>query len=407
MTNTTYYLLSLLAVLSLTGCFDDDDNRMTIVVDTPATYAFTRDGASTVSFSGQTTRLTMADELATALLDFDRTEEELQNMFTNAAGTEPFTDPTLNASGKNLRSKVAASRDLFFTDASRAAEIRTTFDGWISAQVGEVFPARDQLAGPGTPGQVADGATPRYVNAWGLEYNQAFTKGLIGALMYDQVANNYLRPSVLDGDNRRADNDAGVTEDGTAYTAMEHRWDEAYGYVFGAAADPLTAPLADLGTADGYLNKYLGRVNADADFAGIAARIDNAFRRGRAAIVAGNYEVRDEQAAVIRKALRDVILIRAVYYLMQGKANLEATPTEFGAAFHDLSEGYGFVYGLNFLVSYDTDEVLDHRGVADQTLATLRNEAGNGFWDVAPAALEEAATEIAGLSNFTVEQAGS
>ena len=44
---------------------------------------------------------------------------------------------------------------------------------------------------------------PATSNAGGLEYNQLVNKGLIGALMVDQMLNNYLSAAVLDeADNR-------------------------------------------------------------------------------------------------------------------------------------------------------------------------------------------------------------
>ena len=47
---------------------------------------------------------------------------------------------------------------------------------------------------------------------------------------------------------------------------------------------------------DSFLNKYLSRVEGDSDFAGIAEEIYNAFKLGRAAIVAKDYTTRNVQA---------------------------------------------------------------------------------------------------------------
>lgn len=394
----TFFCLfsGLLLLFTLTACEDDDN--ISPMLEVPESYTFTRDGVSTVSFSGQTERIAMAEELFSAMLDFDQTEEGLDNMFTNAEGTNPFASAELNASSKSIRSKVASSAELFATNTVRAAEIKADFDGWLSAQANEVFPANNQLATPGTPGQIADGSSVRYVNAWGLEYDQAFALGLIGSLMYDQIANNYLSPLQLDAGTRRADNTAGTVEPSKPYTAMEHRWDEAFGYVFGASANPAT-PLADLGTADRFLNKYLGRVNTDDNFSGIAQKIEAAFRRGRAAIVAADYAERDAQAAIIEAELSKVIRVRAVYYLMQGKLALEAG--NLGTALHDLSEGYGFIYSLRFINGTSGDEI------ADGYLTTLRNAEGNGLWDIDPAVLETIALEIATRGGFALSAAAN
>lgn len=390
---------ALLLLLTIASC-DDDDNIIEPSLAVPDTYTFERNGQTTVSFSGQTTRIEMATQLTQSMLEFDRTETELDNMFTNAEGTTPFRDEALNNSGKSLRSKVAASRDLFFTDATSAAAIKADFDGWIAAQIAEVFPNQNELAAAGQAGQIADGSSTRYVNAWGLEYNQAFAKSLIGALMFDQLANNYLSPLVLDEGTNRTDNDAGTLADGKNYTNMEHKWDEAFGYLFGASANP-AEPLNDLEDADDFLNKYLGRVNNDPDYSGIADAIEQSFRVGRAAIVAGEYAARDAEIQRIKQLLSDVIAIRAIYYLKQGQALLEATPVDRGGAFHDLSEAYGFVYSLRFLGGDFTNEVVD------SYLATLRNADGNGWWDLDASLLNGIAFDIASKSGIEVSQAAN
>jgi hypothetical protein len=210
------------------------------------------------------------------------------------------------------------------------------------------------VAARGVAGQIADGSSVRYVNPKGLEWDQAFAKGLIGALVADQVLNHYLASSVLDaGDNVQKNND-GLTEDGKSYTTMEHKWDEAYGYVYGHPSVSATNPNSALtNNSDPYFFKYLGRVDSDPDFAGIAEETFDAFKLGRAAIVAGDYDVRDEQIAILRENISEVIGIRAVYYLQAGKRALE--DGKMGTAFHDLSEGYGFIYSLRFTHNPETN----------------------------------------------------
>ena len=44
-------------------------------------------------FSGQTTRIGMATELVGAMLDFDKTSEELIEMYTNATASGGDADP--------------------------------------------------------------------------------------------------------------------------------------------------------------------------------------------------------------------------------------------------------------------------------------------------------------------------
>ena len=209
--------------------------------EVPTTYNFERDGISTVSFTGQSDRLAMGNEIGDALKDFTKTEAELDAMFANAGpngeDVAPFEQASLNESSKSIRNKTAASRDYFSTNATTAAEIRAEFDSWFEGQVNEVFPANNTVATPGQAGQLPDGSTVRYVNRQGLEYDQMIIKGLIGALATDQMLNNYLGTSVLDEASNIADNDAGIVADGQSYTTMEHKWDEAYGYLYGTSVD--------------------------------------------------------------------------------------------------------------------------------------------------------------------------
>jgi len=395
---------AVLAGATLVSCSSDDDslnpegeNNLNV----PVTYNFERDNVSSVNFSGQTTRLQMAGEILSNFNDFDNNSEELLlNMFSNE--NSPFEDASLNESSKSVKSKVAASNFYFSTNTVESTEIKNDFESYISGQMNMVKPNKDQLAEAGVAGQIGDDGSTRYVNAKGLEYNQAFAKGLIGALLIDQTLNNYLSVAVLDEGDNRANNDAGITEDGKAYTTMEHKWDEAYGYVYGDPSIPAADPNSVLNdNDDALLFKYMGRVENDEDFAGIANETFEAFKTGRAAIVAGDYSTRNEQIEIIRENLSKIIGIRAVYYLQNGKNAIENQ--NYGAAFHDLSEGFGFIYSLRFThnpatqAPYVSKEQIDT--IIDQLLA------GNGFWDVTPEMLDAMSEEIAAGFDFSVEEA--
>ncbi|QHI35912.1 hypothetical protein IMCC3317_12600 [Kordia antarctica] len=385
----------------ITSCASDDDTIPTDnnEVIAPATYTFSRDGNSTVSYSGQTTRIQMSEEFISALTDNTKTEISLDAMFAHVEGNADFSNTDLNASNKSIRSKTAASSDFFSANTTDANAIKADFDLWISNQVAEVFPNWTNTATAGNAGnlQEAGGGTTRYLNGKGLEYNQAVSKSLIGALMVDQILNNYLSTSVLDAGSNVADNDAGIVEEGKIYTSMEHKWDEAFGYLYGT--DNATNPILN---EDSFLNKYLSRVENDTDFAGIASEIYEAFKLGRAVIVAKNYEVRDVQATIIREKISTIIGVRAVYYLQSGKNKLA---TDKAAAFHDLSEGFGFIYSLQFTRKPGTNEPYLTKTEVDGFISQLLT--GNGFWDVTPATLDEISEAISAEFSFTTAQAAN
>ena len=398
-TNTMLIGLLFSSIL-LTSCTsDDDDMDKEPNVTAPSTYNFVRSGASSVSYGGQTIRIKMAEELISALKDPSNSESDLNGMFAHQEGGNDFSDASLNSSSKGIRSRTAASNNYFLTNSTESNAIKGNFDSWIKEQVDEVYPKWNNNASAGSAGNIqeAGGGSTRYVNAKGLELNQAINKSLIGALMTDQILNNYLSASILDEASNRDENDNDVLAEGKNYTTMEHKWDEAFGYLYGT--DNAEAPAL---AADSFLSKYLSKVDDDPDFEGIAQEVYDAFKLGRAAIVAKNYTVRDEQVFIIREAISKVIAIRAVYYMQQGKINIGK---DNGSAFHDLSEGYGFVYSLRFTRDPNMNQPQIPTNEISGFLDALME--GNGFWDVNSETLDEISDRIASLYGFTVGEAAS
>ncbi len=392
----------LMGGLTLSSCSTDEGSEpIENQVEIPATYNFTRNSNSTVSFDGQTTRLEMSKAIFSAFNDFDNTtQESLSNMFSNS--NSPFSDPSLNSSDKSVKSKVAASKDYFSANSLESNQIKSDFESYINDQVNVVFPNENEVAAPGVAGQIIDGSSIRYVNSKGLELDQAFAKGLIGALLVDQMLNNYLSTAVLDEGDNISKNTAGIVEEGKNYTTMEHKWDEAYGYLYGDPSIPAENPNSVLTSSeDRLLFNYLGRVNGDSDFAGIADEVYNAFKTGRAAIVAGNYDLRDEQIEIIKENISKVIAVRTIYYLQKGKTALGNE--NFGNAFHQLSEGFGFLYSLRFT----NDPLTGAPYLLPQELNTFKDQLleGNGFWDVSPATLDTISERIATAFGITVAAA--
>lgn len=393
---------ALIGGLLFTSCTKDDEVPLEEKnIEIPANYSFSREGSTTVNYGGQTTRLEMTKELLSAFNDFDNsTEESLSNMLSNE--NSPFTSEELNSSSKSIKSKIAASQEYFSGNAVESNEIKNDFEGWIDQQVNEVFPNANEVAAPGVAGQIADGSSVRYVNGKGLELNQIFAKSLIGSLLVDQMLNNYLSTAVLDAGDNVTKNDQKILEEGKNYTTMEHKWDEAFGYLYGDPSIPTEDPNNVLNESnDRLLFNYLGRVDSDSDFTGIAEETFEAFKIGRAAIASGDYELRDEQIAIIQENISEVIAIRAVHYLIGAKNAIENE--DMGGAFHELSEGFGFLYSLRFSHDPMTDEPYLSKAELDQFKEALL--AGDGFWDVTPETLETTAESIAEAFDFTVAEA--
>ena len=91
--------LTLIACLASTtffmSCSNDDDNSTN--VNAPETYTFTREGATSVNYGGQTTRIQMGEEFIVALKDNTKTEAALDAMFAHEAGNNDFSNASRNS----------------------------------------------------------------------------------------------------------------------------------------------------------------------------------------------------------------------------------------------------------------------------------------------------------------------
>jgi hypothetical protein len=325
------------------------------------------DSNSSVDFSGQTTRVAMMKELdAYAKTGTTTTVSaaKLKDMFTNQ--NSPFTNATLNqATDKTISAKTAQSFSATDGDAERQ-RFNSYFDSLAAVSV-----HHGHIASQGNAG-LLDG---KYlVSAKGFEYGQFIQKGLIGAMMLDQISNIYLGT-----DKQSADNNDIVA--GKNYTALEHHWDEAYGYL----TQNETYPKQDPNDATKWLESYLGSyVRQAGAFYGDASAIYMAFLKGRAAIVNKDDNTRGGQISAIRSSLEKAIALVAVSYLNKAK-----TGTTDGARFHALSEGVGFIYALRFAHNPRIDKT-----ESDALLNSLMNKT-NGFWSLSPADLDDVRNQVA------------
>ena len=361
----------------------------------PEEYSFTRNGISTVYYSGQTTRLKMATELKKDMNDMSSTQELLNTMFNSGTG---FTDSTLDGS-KKVGNKTAAS-------PVASATVKPLFDGWITEFTTVVAPAvaAGTTASSGVAGEYteADGSRTVKVNAKGFELNQVFSKGLIGALQLDQIVNSYLSFSKLDG--AKEDNDAGIfgysnSQPENYITNMEHYWDEGFGYLNGLDSQ-FKSGLGDAATGKdtANLNYYLNKVNSQSNEEGISAKIYNAFIAGRAAIVNKDYVERDKQTAIISSEISKVVGYKAQSYLVDGAEDI--TNGDWADALHALSEAYGFILGLQFTKDSTGNPYMTNTEVND-ILARLSSGDG-GFWDRTADELTAMAAEVALATGLTI-----
>ncbi|KVV13338.1 DUF4856 domain-containing protein [Flavobacterium sp. TAB 87] len=395
-----------LSILAFTACSDNDDNLIQQnEYAVPTTYTFERNSASTVSYSGQSERIFMLEEMGgvfktAAANGTTLSTDLLTNMYSNT--NSPFTGNGLNASGKQLKNKTAASYEYFTLNAGGGTSIEQTqtreffestfSDGNLASQ--------GNAAAAGAAGVYLDGSSKRLFAANGLEPQQVLLKGMMGASFLDQISNNYLSAKKLDEASNRENNTKKIFEEAKNYTTMEHYWDEAYGYVYGGDSN------SGENKTYKFWSSYINQVNADQDFSTVKEKIEKAFIKGRAAIVGNDYETRNAQIKIIKENLALVPAVRAVYYLQEGKSKLV---TDKGAkAFHALSEAYGFIMCLRYTNNPATNAPYFTKDEVDAMLETLTS-GENGLWDIDTLTpkLDAVSAKIATKFDFTVAQAAT
>ena len=352
-------MLISLAIFAFSCDSDNDEGSSTPAIVAPDSYEFTRDGVSSVSFSGQTTRLNQAEELYSGLNSSSATESGLDLMFNgDGNGSAGFADESLNGTSKIIGSKTSSST------LAGSATTKARFDAMITDFATNVVPNWNTDASAGTAGAIStpDGASTYHLNAMGQEIDQLFFKGLIGAFTLDQIVNNYIHPNQLDSGSRIDDNDNDVLSGDNNYTDMEHKWDEGFGYLYGLEGDNLSAAGSSPSGNGSLLMKYFKKVNDEGGYEpGIGQVVYDAFIMGRTAIVNKNYELRDQQAAIIKVELSKVIGYYAIHYMNDYVAKLEAGNV--AKAHHSLSEAWGFLLSLQFTNNGNDEPFMDRSTV--------------------------------------------
>jgi len=337
-----------------------DDGSCSYEITTPTTYSFTRDGSSSVSFSGQTTRFEMLSEMVTYMKSANTagtavSATTLKAMYANDGQT--WADaPGLGMTGstKQLKSKTGYAA----ADGSADAGVQSMFEGYMDDLASVSASTVTETGEAGTAGVWPnDGEKgPYLMGADGKEYTQLIEKGLMCAVFMSQITVNYLG-TVGDDENSEL-------KEGKNYTEMEHHWDEAFGYFTDAVDYPTNG-------TDRFWGKYS---NGRESVISSATNIYNAFKLGRKAIVGKDYTTRDAQITIIRDEMEKVCAGTAIHYLNSAKSKISYNT----ARNHCLSEAHAFINGLKYgynaingtgMSSANVDVALGH--ISDFNAVTL------------------------------------
>ena len=285
----------------------------------PTTYAFVNtSGQSTVDYSGQTERLNQLKELVVRMKTGTTTTlsaQDLKDMFANVGGNGnglfSFT------SSKQLRDKCfALDTALFHT--------------WMN-EIAVASASHADVAADGQAGTLTTGTSTYLFDANGREHVQFIEKGLMGAVFMYQALNIYFGDEKMGADNTTAVDPA----NGDYYTAMEHHFDEAFGYFGVEPSFPAVIPTSFWGK---YCNAQHPTLNSNTDMM-------SQFLLGRAAISGKVLADRDMAITALRTEWEEISAYQAMEYLDAAIANFGTDNAKF---LHNLSEAYAFAWNLRY-----------------------------------------------------------
>lgn len=365
-----FSIFALASATLLTSCKKDKKDP---IVDTPVepqtntytvptTYAF---GAN-MDLTSSNQRVGMFKEIVnyvrtthTATANVTISAQKMKDMYTNTGN--PFADAAnlgLNASGINMKDKTnntyGASQELeaIFTEA---ANVSQTTAGGSNGTAGKVLGPV-----PTTTGAVQ---AAYLLNANGFEYKELVEKGGMGAMLYAEAMTILKKIGEYD-------NSTVVAGKGTA---MEHAWDEAFGYF----AVPVTFPTTTTGVS--YWGSYCNAVNSAI---GSNATIMNAWLKGRAAISNKDAVGRDAARDIVMATWEKVGAARFITYMKQAKTNFAND----GARNHSLSEGVGFIRAFKYNPS---------KSISDTDITALMGFIGSNLYTVTESNIDASIAKMA------------
>ncbi|MBL6730604.1 MAG: DUF4856 domain-containing protein, partial [Bacteroidia bacterium] len=261
------------------------------------------------------------------------------------------------------------------------------------------------IAANGTAGMITTGDKKRHVSANGLEYAEILEKSLYGALLYDQMVDDYLSDSQSGIDNKEGNNVLSAEDYELYGTERQHKFDEAFGY-FGAEA--ATYPnQANSSNGDGiFLANYTFDFSDETEAmygVNLAKATMNAFIVGRSVLKAGqgndyaqeniNEELFNAARADIKLYVEAGMAASVIHYL--NEAITDASEAE---KLHHLSEALGFIYAMSFnsdgrLTAEESHKALMALGWS-ATDSSLNGIYGINLWEVSDEQMKQAINVI-------------
>ncbi len=298
--------LAPLMALAVAGCDSDAVDRTPEALVVPSTYTFESRfvaGQSSVAYDGQILRHVLIEDLKSYIgsltaqidgaqfapttptevvtafdyyfrFDSDVSGPDAVRLTTTPAAAQTTYDAI--SKGKDLVSKIAGND----TSTDYADFKNGGFSGWSDAAIathgGSItspeglvtafFATIGKQATDRVDGIIPEGTDgkplPVYVTATGLDVRELTQKFLVGAIAFHQAADDYLDDAQADKGLRVSN--LAPTDPNVRFTALEHHWDEAFGY-FGAAADYADYTDEELAAKGGRATHSKGYADTDSD----------------------------------------------------------------------------------------------------------------------------------------------
>ena len=218
------------------GCEDSDTDPAAVdtSIETPITYVFEsrfNEGESSVYYNGQIVRNLLINDIKT-------------QCGTDAGTGNPATLLSMMANDNESRT-ILTTTDPTSVQTTYRSISSSHLNDRLNAVSSYTIPGYDSDAGTLINGWVQELAAAGKTRPSGVRLDQMIQKTLWGAVSYWQGTSKYMSKIPTD--------DNAVSDDGDPWTAMEHHWDESFGY-FGAARDYNTGYTDDSDRKSGPYN---------------------------------------------------------------------------------------------------------------------------------------------------------
>lgn len=358
-------------VVFFSSCSDDEPYIPPVdpATPVPTIYEFDREDISTIAYPGQTVRQLLVQDMKIAIDKLGTSEgvalsssDDLMKFYDySLVNNETLKDnilTSLSATAKNLTYyEIHPDKDLKGkVDADYSTEVNAQLTNWVNILVNN---SQD-------PNKL--GTYEVYIDpTMGYDLAQMIQKTLLGSVIYSQLVNVYLF-DITDRDNI-------TLLDGTNYTDMEHRFDEAWGY-FGGARNMADFTDNDLSTKEGglpYKDNFITdseidwqseynfgfSVNAGKRDLGSTTGTDfskaifDAFLTGRTAIVNKDIPTLATQRQVIIDNIEKVLAATAIHYINDVSANLDAIAADPTTSPADFYKHWGEMFKFTEMLRYN------------------------------------------------------